>query len=119
MACSMHNGDLAAMPSSIGSHITSHQFCLNGERRARRTLGVLMNRIRTGCLVALALMLSLTIDSGCSGDSQQPSESSRPRTAGTAKIHYYYDGLGRLVQATSSDGTGVHYAYDPVASAIG
>ena len=73
-----------------------------------------MNRIRTGCLVALALMLSLTINSGCSGDSQQPSERSRPRTAGTAKIHYYYDGLGRLVQATSSDGTGVHYAYDPV-----
>jgi YD repeat-containing protein len=84
------------------------------ENRDRRALGGIMNRITNRYLVAIALMLSLTIDNGCPGDSTQPSESSTSRAVSTAKIHYYYDPLGRLVQATATDGTGVHYAYDQV-----
>src|SRR2546428_8908329 len=35
-------------------------------------------------------------------------------SAAAPKVRYAYDPLGRLVQAASSDGTGVQYSYDAV-----
>lgn len=60
----------------------------------------------------LALLCALAMVSGCA-DSTDPDL--RAAAVGTgARIHYYYDALGRLIQAASTDGTGVQYSYDPV-----
>lgn len=60
----------------------------------------------------LALLCALAMVSGCA-DSKDPDQ--RAAAVGTgARIHYYYDALGRLIQAASTDGTGVQYSYDPV-----
>jgi YD repeat-containing protein len=51
---------------------------------------------------------------GCTDGGSQPPVNVSPQTRGTPKIRYSYDALGRLIQASSDDGTGVQYTYDAV-----
>ncbi|HEX3480238.1 MAG TPA: IPT/TIG domain-containing protein [Kofleriaceae bacterium] len=61
--------------------------------------------------VTFALVFSLTTVVGCASE---PTQAQSTSSVSTGKIHYYYDPLGRLVQAAAADGTGVQYSYDPV-----
>jgi YD repeat-containing protein len=65
------------------------------------------------CHVALVSTAALAVMCGCASDEKGPANSSSSSEA-PPKVRYAYDPLGRLVQAASSDGSGVQYSYDAV-----
>src|ERR1051325_1657000 len=73
--------------------------------------GTMNSRMTSQCQVTFALVFSLTAVGGCASE---PAEAQQTSSVSPGKIHYYYDALGRLLQAAAADGTGVQYSYDPV-----
>lgn len=65
------------------------------------------------CNVAFAFAAVLIASSACAPRDQDATLTSSTSGA-TPKVRYAYDPLGRLVQAATSDGTGVQYSYDAV-----
>ena len=63
--------------------------------------------------VVLALACGLIAVCGCADNKPDLAKNSGAVGAGP-RVHYYYDALGRLIQAASSDGNGVQYGYDAV-----
>ena len=65
------------------------------------------------CQLMLTVACGLTVVCGCADEKPRQSSHTAEFTT-TGQIHYAYDALGRLIQAASSDGSGVQYSYDPV-----
>ena len=68
--------------------------------------------------IAVVFLCSLTLHGACTGHDDKQSKPSSNDIAGP-KIRYYYDAVGRLIQATGVDGISVHYSYDAAGNMTG
>src|SRR5260221_976505 len=95
----------------LGDFVSWHKSCVVRPTRMQ-SHPVVQSSIFGGGCNGVMTFVALAVASACASGDQDVTKSSSVQQGPT--LHYAYDPLGRLVQAATSDGTGVQYSYDAV-----